>query len=608
MEDKDRLHDEEEKYEYYYEDEEAKKRVPTFLLLCLITTFGVLIALGLSLSAVQLLGSNETINTLISSIKGDDNKDKYIITYVENTGDYSKDSVKDGGLYISSAKFLRSTNGGSGVVTYYGGLMVTTKTTFKEKSSTVTYQIVIKNDSSISKTFHELFYNKDGNVKYTLSGIKDGDVVAAGKSVTAYLTVEYTGSRDKFPETVESSLNLGFQKNGGGIYIDNAEFYKGTGDATGTVTYYGGLTLTTKTKFPSKSSTVTYEITLKNSSSESEIFTGINYNQEGNVKYTLTGINEGDTLTGGESKVVYLTVEYIGPDDTFPKTIESTTNFNVKKADGGIYIEKAEFYKGTGDATGTVTYYGGLMLTTKTKFPDKSSTVTYEITLKNSSPEAEKFTGIKYNQEGNVKYTLSGIDNGYIFSGGESKVVYLIVEYIGVYDPEGEIESSISFDFIDFGVSTEERGIYLINQFPTKDEVGKLFQGKNYVFNFALLVGKKTAGAYYELTAVENNDNTLNPSFVKLYLEKNGEGVDMSYRANNRVKVFTEYQKSEHAEAVGRVIYKGYVTEEDAKVGKIDFVMRMWVSEDVVLDNETAATYFNKIFGVKVNTYAMFER
>ena len=146
----------------------------------------------------------------------------------------------------------------------------------------------------------------------------------------------------------------------------------------------------------------------------------------------------------------------------------------------------------------------------------------------------------------------------------------------------------------------KDKGIYLINQFPTSDSKGKLFEGENYVFHFSLLLGSKTKDIYYELTAVPNSDNTLNPKYVKLYLEKNGEGVNFSYNPNNKVKVFTDYKDSDYEETEGKVIYQDYITEADVKNKKIDFVMRMWVSEDAKVDED----FMNKTFGVKVNTYA----
>lgn len=148
-------------------------------------------------------------------------------------------------------------------------------------------------------------------------------------------------------------------------------------------------------------------------------------------------------------------------------------------------------------------------------------------------------------------------------------------------------------------VGGHESGINLVNQFPTPDSQGKLFSGDGYVYNFSLIVGKKTVGAYYEITAVPSTTNTLDPKYVKLYLEKNNQGVDMSYNGS-KVKVFSEYQESEYNETQGKVIYKGKITEDDVKKGTIDFVMRLWVSEDMVVDNN----FNNKTFSVKVNTYA----
>lgn len=94
MDDKEKIENnevesEKETIDTYYEEEETNRKYPSFILLILFTTFGVLLALGLSFSAISYMQSNETINTIISIIKGeDDDKDKYIITYVENTGNY----------------------------------------------------------------------------------------------------------------------------------------------------------------------------------------------------------------------------------------------------------------------------------------------------------------------------------------------------------------------------------------------------------------------------------------------------------------------------------------------------------------------------------------
>ena len=81
----------------------------------------------------------------------------------------------------------------------------------------------------------------------------------------------------------------------------------------------------------------------------------------------------------------------------------------------------------------------------------------------------------------------------------------------------------------------------------------------------------------------------------------------MSYRNNGRVKVYTEYSESENKEAVGKVIYKDYITEDDVKLGKIDFVMRMWITEDLEITESIANNYFNKKFVARVNIYALYK-
>ena len=203
---------------------------------------------------------------------------------------------------------------------------------------------------------------------------------------------------------------------------------------------------------------------------------------------------------------------------------------------------------------------------------------------------------------------MTGINDGDVLEPGQSVIAYLLVEGNGNLKYPVEVESSIEIRYAPFTIVDKNNGIRLVNQFPTADEKGKLFEGTNYVYKFTLIVGKKMAGAYYEITAVPNDDNTLDPSYIKLYLEKNNSGVPMTYKDNGRVKVYTDYKESSHQEAVGKLILSDYITEEDATRGKIDFKLRMWVSEDVKLNETNVETFNNKKFGVKINTYAQFGR
>lgn len=187
------------------------------------------------------------------------------------------------------------------------------------------------------------------------------------------------------------------------------------------------------------------------------------------------------------------------------------------------------------------------------------------------------FSAIKYIESNE---TINTIISNIIGNDNKDKYIITYVENTGPY----------------------QNGINSVSQFPIEDSKGKLLKGENYVYNFSLIVGKKTKDAYYELTAVPDKFNTLNPSCVKIYLEKNGEGVNFSYKNNNKVKVYTDYLESTYQGTEGKVIYKGFVTSDDIKKGKIDFTMRMWISDDVTWNEE----YNNRKFAVRVNTYASF--
>lgn len=730
MEDKEPFWDEKER-KYIDEDEETKRRFPSFILICLFTTVGIVLALGFSLSAIGLLKSNETINSLISSLTGDDNKDKYIITYIENEVGKNGENyiIKDGTIHITSAKVSNTSNGGQGEVVFFGGVLLTTKNTFVSKDSTITYEVKVINDGPIAKKFSGLIFNKNGSVKYSVAGLNIGDMLKPGEEVTLQVTVAWNGNRDvKFPTTVESSVDVNFREENKKLHIVDANVKKESNGGHGEVVYFEGLSLDTKNTFDKNSSSVTYEVKIKNDTDSPQKYTGLIYDKDSGITYKVVGLNPGDTLKPGDEVTVELVVEYKGDANSkYPVTKESNVNFDFESEDKNLHIVDAKVESTKNGAKGKVVYFEDLTLETKNTFTKGTSSVTYEVKLKNDSSKEQTFDGLIYNKDSDVKYTLTGLNPGDTVKPGDEVIVHLTVEYVGnekypvtkdttvnfdfseeknetlhivdakengsqngghgevvfyeglhletknsfenkdskigykvvikndsnvpevfdglIFDPNGDvkytitgikegdilepgesvtvylqvepngnlnypttIDSAASFNFTTFTVNNDGNGINLVNQFPTRDEVGKLFEGKNYVYTFTLIIGKKTVGAYYELTAVENNDNTLNPNYVKLYLEKNGTGVDMSYNDNKRVKVFTDYSKSEHDDAVGKVIYKGYISDEDAKRGKIDFKMRMWVSEDVRVNETNMQEFNNKKFGVKVNTYAMFER
>ena len=81
----------------------------------------------------------------------------------------------------------------------------------------------------------------------------------------------------------------------------------------------------------------------------------------------------------------------------------------------------------------------------------------------------------------------------------------------------------------------------------------------------------------------------------------------MTLKNNGKIKVYTEYNESTHEEALGKVLLSDHITKEDVERGKIEFKLRMWVSEDVKINETNMDNYNNRKFGVRVNTYAQFE-
>lgn len=126
-------------------------------------------------------------------------------------------------------------------------------------------------------------------------------------------------------------------------------------------------------------------------------------------------------------------------------------------------------------------------------------------------------------------------------------------------------------------------GIRLYNQFPTRDEIGKAFEGENHVFEFRLILNKNAAGVRYDITAERLINSDLRNEAVKIYLENDGKVVDSVVRNTGRIKTFNEFKVYNKAKVNERVIYSSVITKAEAKRGYKDFVFKMWVSEDIMM-------------------------
>lgn len=142
--------------------------------------------------------------------------------------------------------------------------------------------------------------------------------------------------------------------------------------------------------------------------------------------------------------------------------------------------------------------------------------------------------------------------------------------------------------------------IYMTNQFPTKDEVGRKLSGEYKTFDFKLEFKGASLGARYDITLEKMKESDLENDWVKVYLEKDKEALSESIRDNGRVKTFNNYI-SYNGKENEIVLYQGVVTANDIKKGYKDFTLRMWISEDVKVVNEE---YKSKTIIARVNVYA----
>lgn len=138
-------------------------------------------------------------------------------------------------------------------------------------------------------------------------------------------------------------------------------------------------------------------------------------------------------------------------------------------------------------------------------------------------------------------------------------------------------------------------GIWLKNQFPTPDAVGKAFKGENYVFDFKLLLNEKSAGIRYTIVAEKLVNSDLRNDLVKLYLESDGRAVSNVVRDDGSIKNFTEY--SDYRKKVTqKVLYTGTITRAEASRGYKNFTFKMWLSDELpMLDDDYGRTFLTRI-------------
>lgn len=142
-------------------------------------------------------------------------------------------------------------------------------------------------------------------------------------------------------------------------------------------------------------------------------------------------------------------------------------------------------------------------------------------------------------------------------------------------------------------------GVWLENQFPTSDAIGKAFKGDKYVFDFKLLLNEKAAGIRYTIVAEKLVNSDLRNDLVKLYLESGGKAVSNVVREDGSIKTFTEYPEY-RKKVTQKVLYTGTITRTEAMRGYKDFSFKMWITDELPMQEDD----YGRAFLTRINVYA----
>ena len=148
---------------------------------------------------------------------------------------------------------------------------------------------------------------------------------------------------------------------------------------------------------------------------------------------------------------------------------------------------------------------------------------------------------------------------------------------------------------------TKGNYVYMTNQFPIKDEVGRKLSGEYKTFDFKLEFNEESLGASYDITLEKMANSDLDNSWIKVYLEKDGVALGETIRNTGRVKTFNDYTPYSNKDNE-IMLLQGTVTASDIAKGYRNFTLRMWISEDVKVVNEE---YKEKTIVARVNVYAV---
>lgn len=179
-------------------------------------------------------------------------------------------------------------------------------------------------------------------------------------------------------------------------------------------------------------------------------------------------------------------------------------------------------------------------------------------------------------------------------------VAILVVAVIGIsfaaYSTTFKSDTnSISTGTIMVSYTESNNVINIPDAMPTSDAIGSALSGAGKTFDFT--VSTKATNALtvpYVITLTPDANNTLKDSEVKVYLTKGGTAVSETPATN--AKTVSALAASDGREG-SFVLHNDSdvytATGEEAKTSS--YVLRMWVAENVTVDNAAQKTYKAKV-------------
>ena len=123
---------------------------------------------------------------------------------------------KQTGVVIMDVHYVSNNNANisSSIINSYYQTMLNSKIVLgNDSSSSITYEITIKNLTNAPKRFDGVIYEQEfydnTNITYELNGLSIGDVLASNQSVTFTITYKYTGT-DISNNILNSYINFSF--------------------------------------------------------------------------------------------------------------------------------------------------------------------------------------------------------------------------------------------------------------------------------------------------------------------------------------------------------------------------------------------------------------